>query len=334
VAGIAVIAGIAGLVPSAGAAGPPLPVASNGNPVSVYASGIAIPTQVAFKGKTAFIAGGAEGETSGGLYYRLPGSSAVKRVPGTPKAAFGVVWHRHKLYLSVGKKIRVLSGWTGKRFKHARTLSAPRPARKFNGFNGLGFGNGRLYAGITLNEKREHSRDSNIYSNSLVSLNPRTGKIKTVSKGLRQPWMMTFVKGIKSPYVTVLGQNEPADTLAPDLIVKAKQGANFGFPSCNWSNPAVCRKFARPAITFDRIGSQPSPMGIAARGRSLYVALFNGRSPEGGGSGGPEVIRTNLNGSKIEQVMSGFVAPIVLCSYNAGYLYVGDLTGQVYRVRV
>jgi hypothetical protein len=64
------------------------------------------------------------------------------------------------------------------------------------------------------------------------------------------------------------------------------------------------------------------------------VALFNGRSPEGGGSGGPEVIRTNLNGSKIEQVMSGFVAPIVLCSYNAGYLYVGDLTGQVYRVRV
>jgi glucose/arabinose dehydrogenase len=334
VAVLAVIAGVAGLTQSAGAAGPPLPVAANGNPVSVYAGGIAIPTQVAFKGKTAFIAGGAEGDTSGGLYYRLPGSPAVKRVPGTPKAAFGVVWHGHKLYVSVGKKIRVLSGWTGKRFKHARTLSAPRPAKKFNGFNGLGFGNGRLYAGITLNEKREHSRDSNRYSNSVVSLNPRTGKIKTVSKGLRQPWMMTFVKGIKSPFVTVLGQNEPADTQAPDLIVKAKQGANFGFPSCNWSNPAVCGKFDKPAMTFDRTASQPSPMGIAARGRSLYVALFNGRAPEGGEAAGPEVIRTNLNGSKIAQVMSGFVAPIVLCSYNAGYLYVGDLTGQVYRVRV
>jgi len=328
--------GMAGTAHSAIAAGPPLPlpVAANGNPVSVFASGVAIPTQVAFKGKTAFIAGGAEGETTGGLYYRAGGSPEAKRVPGTPKAAFGVVWQDHKLYVSFGKKIGVLSGWTGKKFKHSRTLAAPRPAGKFNGFNGLAFGNGRLYAGITLNEEREHSHDSNLYANSVVSLNVRTGKIKTVAKGLRQPWMMTFVKGIKSPFVTVLGQNAPVGTLAPDLVVKAKQGADFGFPSCNWSNPAVCGKFDKPAFTFDRTASQPSPMGIAARGKNLYIALFNGRPPAGGGDAAPEVVETSLNGSKIDQVMSGFVAPIVLCNYAAGYLYVGDLTGTVYRVRV
>ena len=315
--------GMAGIAQTASAAGPPLPVAKNGNPVKVFASGVAIPTQIAFKGKVAFISGGAEGKVKGGLYYVKPGSTKPKRVPGTPRVAFGVTWHHGHLYVNVGTRILVLRGWTGSRFKHSRTLVGFKRS-KFTSFSGLEFGpNGRLYTGVGV--QFDAKAGNRAYANSVISIDKRSGKIRTVSTGLRQPWMLTFVKGIRSPYFSVLGQDTPKGTKAPDLIVKATQGANFGFPRCNWYNVKVCRKlhFTKPLLTFAAADPSPSPMGITAKSHKLFVAMFGNQS----------IMVTNTAGAKPKDFVTGFVAPALLAHYHAGYLYMGDLTGQVYRVK-
>ncbi|MBN8866715.1 MAG: hypothetical protein J0H98_04110 [Solirubrobacterales bacterium] len=316
---------------SAGAAeGPPLPVAANGNEVQVFATGVAVPTQIAFKGRTAFISGGSEGPVKGGLYYVAPGAKKAKRVPRTPSNAFGVAWRGGSLYVNYGTKLVALSGWTGKGFRSSRTLIAFNPKR-FNGFTGLAFGpDGRLYTGVTLQFDRKASKRP--FSNSVVSISPRGGKLRTVATGLRQPWMMTFAKGIRSPFVSVLGQDTPKGTKAPDLIVKATQGSDFGFPSCNWSNFDRCNKrFDTPVLVLEPSPS-PSPMGITAEGRKLYVALFNGLHTKQGPVG-PEIMTTNVRGTKIRDFVTGFVAPVLLANHHGGFLYMGDLTGTVYRVR-
>ncbi|MBN8870005.1 MAG: hypothetical protein J0H66_09015 [Solirubrobacterales bacterium] len=333
VAMMVALIGMAGIAQTATAAGPPPPVAKNGNPVKAFATGVAVPTQIAFKGKTAFIAGGAEGKVKGGLYYVSPGSAKAKRVPGTPPIAFGVTWHKGQLYANFATSIRVFSGWTGKRFKKARTLVSLSPKR-FTNFSGLEFGpNGRLYTGIGL--QFDAKAGNKAYANSVVSIDPESGKIKTVSTGLRQPWMMTFVPGVSSPFVSVLGQDTPKNTEAPDLIVKATPGADFGFPRCNWSNFKTCKKkgFKQPVLALGPADPSPSPMGITAKGRKLFVALFNGMTAKTGPVG-PEIIATNVNGSKISDFVTGFVAPTLLAHYQGGYLYMGDLTATVWRVKV
>jgi len=315
--------GIAGMSQSASAAGPPLPVAKSGNKVSVFATGVAVPTQIAFKGKTAFISGGAEGKLKGGLYYVSPGSKKAKRVPGTPANAFGVTWHHGHLYANFGAVIRIFSGWTGSKFKQSRTLVRFNQKR-FTNFTGLEFGpNGRLYTGVGL--QFDHAASKLPYANSVISIDRHSGSIRSVSTGIRQPWMLAFVKGFNSPFVSNLGQDLPKGTKAADYIAHATPGSSFGFPKCDWSNVKSCvkRGFKKPSIIFPAADPSPSPMGISAKGRKMFVALF----------GSQKIISTDLKGTKQSDFVTGFVAPVLLAHYHAGFLYMGDLTGQVYRVK-
>lgn len=324
---VAFAAALSLVIPAAAnAAGPPPPpTAVSGKKVNVWATGVAIPTQFAFAGKDVFIAGGAEGKIKGGLYVRKPGSKVAKKVPGSPAAAFGVVIKDHKVYVSAGKSILVYGKWTGKKFKKKKVLFKPK-AKNFSGFNGLAIGpNGRLYAGISLGAGGDHAKATGKYGNSVISMRRNGTDVKTVSKGLRQPWQLAFTKGDKSPTVTELGQDSPKGTKAPDLLVKAKLGANFGFPTCTWESAAKCAGFTKPLLIFPAPtdGSEsPSPTGIAAKGKTLYVALF----------GSALVVRTDSTGAKPKTVLKGFVAPVVGVASHKGFLYAGDLTGQIYRV--
>src|SRR5690606_29348192 len=121
--------------------------------------------------------------------------------------------------------------------------------KKFTGFGGLAIGpNGRLYAGVALNQKYDHAADPSLYGNSVVSMNRNGKQVKVVSTGLRQPWMMTFAPGIRDPFVSVLSQDLPQNNGAPDLIVKAASGADFGFPGCTWPNEDTCAGFNEPLV--------------------------------------------------------------------------------------
>lgn len=314
--------------------GPPPPTAANGNAVSLFASGVAIPTQFAFAGKNTFIAGGSEGPAKGGIYVVKPGSRKAVKIKGSPGNAFGVLYKGKTLYASLGKSIVAYTKWNGKRFNKQRTVV--KGPKKFTGFNGLGLGpDGRLYAGTIVDQAFDHKNNPGAkYANSVISVKKNGKDLKVVSKGIRQPWQMVFAKGEKSPIVSVLGPDGgPAAATSPDLLIKAKPKSNFGFASCTWAATQDCKGFTKPLRKFAPVPnseggtSQPSPMGLAVKGKKLYVALFNGLGT------GPEIVTTGTKGGALKPFMTGYVAPVLSVAVHNGYVYTGDLTGTIYRVK-
>src|SRR6185312_15051294 len=102
------------IVAPGGAAGPPIPKASNGNKVEVVGTGV-----------------------PGGL-FTIAGGKATK-VPNTPPIIFGLAWKSSKLYVSTGPSIVALEGWNGTKFAKEKVVYANK-SKAFAGFNGIAFG--------------------------------------------------------------------------------------------------------------------------------------------------------------------------------------------------
>ena len=248
-------------------------------------------------------------------------------MPGLPGAA-GLAWKNGTLYATIGQtngrpQLVAWSGWTGSAFTKKRVLwSGPK---RFSGFNGLAIGwDGRIYAGVGLSDDGDTKKSNRPYAQSVISMRVDGSDVKTVATGMRQPWQLAFVKGVARPYVTVLGQENLGKHQPPDWIVVARDGDDFGFPTCNWSKPKACSTFAKPIALLP---AHSSPTGIAARGSTLYVAMFNGIGR------GPAVVTIPSHGGAPKPFLTGFAAPVVAVGVSGGYVYVGDLTGSVYRVR-
>jgi glucose/arabinose dehydrogenase len=323
-AAIAAVTSLA-LVASSGAAGPPLPKATNGNAVEVIGTGVPTPTAFAFAGSTVFAASGPNESTNGpGGLFTVAGGTATK-VPNTPAVIFGLAWKSKELYVSTGPTIIALSGWNGTTFSGEKLIYASQK-KGFPGFNGLAFGpEGRLYAGLTLNEKYEHSKDPFNPSQAVVSMTATGKGFKVVSSGIRQPFQLVFPQGSKYPYVTSLSQDK--GKVPNDAILVAEPGDDFGFPTCTWlpaemKKGGPCEGLAEPAIYLP---PHASPMGIGAIGKTLYVSLF------GGTGKGPEVVEMSEKGQP-RPFLTGFAAPVIALGVNAGSIYVGDLTGSIYKV--
>jgi glucose/arabinose dehydrogenase len=250
-------------------------------------------------------------------------NGSAKKVPGTTPVVFGLAWHNDRLFVSSGDKITSYRGWNGTRFNGSRVVR--RASRKLPGFNGLAFGpDGRLYVGVGLNPKFDHSRNPAQYANTVLSMRATGADVKVVARGLRQPFQLTFPAGATSPYVTDLAQD--SGNIPLDQVVIAKQGSNFGFPTCVRHTPSQCGSFAKPLV---QLPEHASPMGIGSIGQTLYVALFQGLHKEK-----PIVVSMPVAGGTPTPFVSGFVAPVVALNTNANYVYFGDLTGSLYRVAV
>ena len=57
------------------------------------------------------------------------------------------------------------------------------------------------------------------------------------------------------------------------------------------------------------------------------MALFGGLGQ------GPVVVSMNTAGKQIKPFLSGYVAPVLAVGTRSGYVYTGDLTGAIYRVK-
>jgi glucose/arabinose dehydrogenase len=325
---------------SASAGGPPPPTSSNGHKVHLVASGLGTPTAFAFGAGTVFESDAGAGgpgaiagvnsaqrrakravSVPGGVYVLSKGKAT--RVPGSPPFSFGIVWRKGTLYVSAGSKLLAWSGWDGKTFKKHRTIyTAPK---NFPGFNGLGFGaNGRLYAGVDVGQTNDHGPATAPYQYDFLSFSPKGGKPTVVAKGIRQPWQMAFPAGSSSPYVSDLGQDSGAVN-PPDFVLRIKQGQNYGFPKCNWTQAWRCNGYAKPFWFFS---PHTDVMGEAIAGKRLYMSDF------GAGPGGPQVNSMPLSGGKVKPLLTNFVAPIVGLGIHDKWLYVGELTGQVWKVKL
>ncbi|HEY4279700.1 MAG TPA: hypothetical protein VGM91_15855 [Conexibacter sp.] len=303
---------------------PPLPTAANGHTVRALATGVPTPTSFAFAGSTVFAGSGPDESPArrpGGLFTIANGRAT--RVPGSPPIVFGLAWRKGTLYVSTPPNLVAMSGWNGRSFRSTRVIYRGR--RGFAGFNGLAFGpNGRLYAGLSLDERFDDKKDPFQPSQGIVSLKPNGSDLRFVARGLRQPFQLTFPKGSKNPFGGVLQQE--SGRIPPDMIIIAKPGQNYGFPACPSVNPARCRRFAQPLV---KLRQHASPMGIGAIGSTLYVALFGGID----GSGRhPAVVRIPRSGGRPVPFITGFVAPIVGLGIHNGNVFVGDLTGTIYSV--
>jgi glucose/arabinose dehydrogenase len=304
---------------------PPSPKAVNGHAVTVVARGVPTPTTFAFGAGRIFVAGFGDEQhpkVTGGVYV-LKGGKPVK-IPGSPAHVFGLAYSGGTLYVSGGARgggIYAWSGWNGTRFAKSRVVVAPR--KGFTSFNGIAMGpDGKLYAGVSLGDKKtdDYSKGSTLYANDVVSVDPDSGTVSVVARGLRQPWQPVFVPGHDGPLIADLGQENLGKKRPIDRVVEAGQGANFGFPLCP-AKPATCSGYDKPLAVFP---AHSSPMGLGALGGKLYVALF------GGTGKGPEVVSMPLSGGKYAPALVGFVAPVVALAAHGGKVYAGDLTGSIY----
>ena len=200
-------------------------------------------------------------------------------------------------------------------------------AKKFDGFNGIGFGaNGRLYVGVDvgLTDGNDHGPASTRHLYDILTFRANGTDLRVFARGIRQPWQMAFEPGSNSPYVTDLGQDSGAKN-PPDFILHVHAGDNYGFPKCNHTAPQL-QGLRQPFRTF---GPHTDLMGIAIQGGTLYLTSFTG--PKRQGPGG-EVY--SLGSGRLKPLLTGFVGPTVGLGLHNGYVYVGELTGQVFRVRV
>jgi glucose/arabinose dehydrogenase len=327
-AGVVAVLGTSVLAASTGAAGTASPqthsspVAANGKPLQVIATGVEAPTSFAFAGSTVFVGSGEQDlGGKGGLYTVADGKATL--VPNTPSLVFGLAWHSGTLYVADGPRIVMLGGWNGTTFATQKTIYTGK--KGFPGFNGLAFGpEGRLYAGLTIEQhKYDHSKDPFPLSEAVVSMTAAGKGIRIVARGLRQPFQLTFPEGSRYPYVTVLGQDEGK---APrDQIVVAKSGQNYGFPTCTWMTGQHCKGFDKPWLFLP---PHASPMGIGSIGKTLYVALFNGILDKQGS----EVITVPTAGGKPKPFVTGFESSIIALGVNEGNIYIGELNGSIYEV--
>jgi glucose/arabinose dehydrogenase len=322
-----------------GSSGPPLPTSHNGHKVQLVASGLKTPTSFAFGDGRVFEGDGGNSEGSappnGGVFV-LKGGSAVE-IPGSPQFVAGLAWHQHALYVSGGSvtakgvawRLEKWTGWTGRKSKVQKTIYTA--SKKFDGFNGIGFGaNGRLYVGVDvgLTDGNDHgpaTTSPHVYQ--ILSFTPNGKHLKVFARGMRQPWQMAFPARSNSPYVTDLGQDGGAKN-PPDFILRVKAGQNYGFPKCNHTSATACKGYAKPFRSF---GPHTDLMGIGLHASRLYLSSFLGR--KGKGPGG-EVFSLSLEGGSLKPLITGFVAPTVGLGIHRGYLYVGELTGQVFRLKL
>jgi glucose/arabinose dehydrogenase len=329
-----VVAALAGtlvlaLPAAVGADSSTTPTASNGEPVQVVTQYVETPTSFAWGAGAMFVGEGPSLPDYGpGGLVSVAGGVATP-VPNGPTDVYGLAWYGNALYVSTGLTIIKLGGWTGTAFASDTTIYAD-PSPLFNGFSGIAFGpDGRLYAGLLLKEPEfDHTKDTYPLSEAVVSMKANGKDLEYVTRGVRQPFQMHFPAGSLYPYVSDLGQDEgAADTIPRDEIFVAKPGTNYGFPACVWmpSQAKACTKFNKPLIFLP---PHASPMGISSIGKKLYVALYTGI-----GGAGPEVVTIPTKGGAPTPFVTGFSSPIIGLAVQDGYIYVGEQSGTIYRVR-
>jgi glucose/arabinose dehydrogenase len=329
-----VTAGVLANVASA-AGPPPPPKGVGGAKVQQVAAGLQTPTSFAFGAGTLFEGDGGS-ETAkppnGGVFAIKHGTGTL--IPGSPQFVAGLAWHKGALYVSGGSitgptsaKWQILkwSGWNGKTFTHRKAIYTAR--KGFQGFNGIAFGaDGRLYVGVDVGllNGNDHGPAKTPYVYDILSMNTNGKAFKVFATGIRQPWQLAFPKGSSSPFVSDLGQDKGAKN-PPDFVLRVHQGDNYGFPACSHTVAAKCKGFAKP---FKQFSPHTDIMGMVIIGNRLYMTSFAGPKGKSGG----EVLSMPLSGGPVKPVVKGFVAPTVGLGSHGGSLYVGELTGQVFKV--
>jgi glucose/arabinose dehydrogenase len=304
------------------------PVTRNNRQAQLVVRYVETPTAFAFSPHKVFMSDGTRRPLGlGGVYVVEHG--VARRLRHSPPFSFGLAWYNRTLFISAGRRLLAWKGWNGRNFTRQRTIYQAPPGS--TGFNGLAIGSsGRLYVGVDKGTHNDHGPPSAPYQYDVLSMTRHGRDVEIVAQGIRQPWQLAFPTGSSSPFVTDLGQDSGARH-PPDLLLRVRKRQDYGFPGCNWVNPARCQAFARPLRFF---APHTDPMGLAILGGRLYLSEFGAATPA-------QVISIPLGGGPARVELSGFSAGrnIVGLGANDGWIYVGEIAagrrhaGSVWRFR-
>jgi glucose/arabinose dehydrogenase len=323
------------LAGAASAASAAVPTPAKGAKLQLVASGVSTPTAFAFGAGNVFMSDGTTPPSKGGGVYVLKGGKAAL-LPGSPLLAFGITWHQGTLYVSGATltakgpagELLAWSGWNGTSFTRQKVLYTA-PAGII--LNGLAFGaDGRLYAGVDVGLTNDHGPKKGLLYD-ILSFNAAGKGMKVFATGIRQPWQLAFPKGSSSPFVSDLGQDKPQSIqkVVPDLLLRVRNGQDYGFPTCNWIVVSKCAKYATP---FKILAPHTDPGGLGIIGNRLYLSEF-------GFVRTAKVEWMPLSGGPLTTLLTGYKGETFIgLGTNGGWVYVGELaagpgTGRVFRVK-
>jgi len=321
-ASIAIVGAILVPAASSGAAGlPPAPVGTAGNKVSLVARGIPSPTQIAFAHGKVFVGSAGDEKTGkgGGIWQISNGK--VSHVFTTP--VFGVVYTHGALFASSGNKVLSWTGWKRGAFA-VKKVVFQRPTKDLQYLETMAVGpDGRLYMGSS--DAGDTGAIGTALSGRVLAINRDGSGLEQVAKGLRQPFGIAFLQGDPSPVVG--NESDEGKSNPPDYLVHAVKGSDFGFPKCQWASPSapVCAGKTPPTVT---LRPHASPTGLIGRGSTIYAAFFGGTTKQG-----PEIRAYTAQGQVSKQLVRSAL-PLIGVGLDGLWLYFGDVSGAIYRVKV
>jgi glucose/arabinose dehydrogenase len=318
-----IAAGAAAVAHGAGSAALPRP--AGGYRVALVGTTAPTPTQIAVGSGRVFVAAAGSDTVQGGVFV-LGSNGAAMPLPESPPGVYGVAWHGGTLYVSAGTGLLAWSGWDGTDFARQRYVA--KLPDGFSGFSGLAVdARGRIWTGVQIADFKsgDHAHGTTLYANDLLRIDPSSGAVAVVARNIRQPWQLTFPAGSQAPVVTDLGQDDLGAKEPPDLLIAGRPGSDFGFPSCTWAVAAACARYAKPLWRFP---AHSSPMGIAAVGRTVVVALYGGLGQAS------RLVRLPASGGTPSTIVSGFPASARVMAVGAAgsVVYAGDESGRIFRV--
>jgi len=289
----------------------------HGYRVSVYASGLVHPTALSF---------GPDGR----LYVSEDVGSVVSVTRGTthPRpfarnllVPLGLLWRDRMLYVSESGRVEALTQ-SGSR----RVVVAGLPYGEHQQDAIVAGPDGRLYLGSGSICDVCVERDPR--GAAILSFRPDGSDVRIVARGLRNPYGLVFVG--RTLYATVNGQDDLGDSEPADMLVRVRQGDDFGWPAC-WPSYALHRLIgACTGVTPPAAYLEPhsSADGIAFWRGSLFVAEWGQYLS---GRHGRKLVRVRRG--RATTFATGFDHPLALAVDPSGGLLVADWgRGVIYLI--
>lgn len=285
---------------------------------TTYATGLVHPTAMSF---------GPDGR----LYVSQDTGQIVSVARGTrhPRAfasqlvvPLGLLWHKRRLYVSESGRVQLFT-----RNGARRTIVRGLPYKLHQQDAIVAGPDGRLYLGSGSTCDACVERDPR--SAAVLSFRPDGSDLRVVASGLRNPYGLLFVG--KALYASVNGKDKLGDSEPAEIVVRIRQGANYGWPDC-WPSYALkkllgaCSGVARPIAYLE---PHSSADGIASWRGDLFVAEWG------------EYLHTNhgrvvvrIRRGHVTTFATGFAHPLALAVGPSGDLLVADWgRGVIYAIR-
>lgn len=298
---------------------PPPPVGMAGHKVQLVARGIPAPAQIAFAhGRVLVAAVGDEKTGKGGGIWQI-WRGKVSQLTTTP--FYGLVFTHNTLFASGNNKV-MSSAWANGGLTQPKVIFQ-RPTSELQYLETMAVGpDGRLYMGS--GDAGNSGAIGTALSGRVLAIKRDGSGLEQIAKGLRQPFGIAFLQGDPSP---IVGNEADGKSNPPDFIVHADKGGDFGFPKCQWTSPpaSACAGKTAPVV---RLRPHATPTGLVGRGSTIYAAFFGGTTKQG-----PE-IRAYTDQGRVSKQLVRSALPLIGVGLNGSWLYFGDVSGSIYRVKL